>query len=200
MTGYTKKLLFDSSAINARVRELANDIRARHPSDKLLFVGILKGSFMFMADLVRALDQHCEIDFAKISSYGSETVSSGKLDVIMDVGIPLKDRVVILVDDIVDTGLTLSEYRRRLGPARDHEALAEHEILEPALFAHHAMGGGVEVGHETFPAMLAAALQQALPERGGCGNSFNTSCPGLSRAFTSLKQRAKNADGRNIRP
>ncbi len=114
MTSYKKNLLFDAQTIAGRVQQLAKDIAASHPDDPLVFVGILKGSFMFMADLVRAMDRPCEIDFARISSYGSETVSSGKLDVIMDVGISLKGRAVIIVDDIVDTGLTLSEYRKHL--------------------------------------------------------------------------------------
>ena len=114
MTSYKKNLLFDAQTIAGRVQQLARDIAARHPDGPLVFVGILKGSFMFVADLVRAMDRPCEIDFARISSYGSETLSSGKLDVIMDVGIPLKNRTVILVDDIVDTGLTLSEYRKHL--------------------------------------------------------------------------------------
>ena len=114
MTSYKQKLLFDEQAIADRVEQLARDVSAAHPEGPLVFVGILKGSFMFMADLVRAVNRPCEIDFARISSYGSSTSSSGKLNVIMDVGIPLKDRAVFLVDDIVDTGLTLSEYRKHL--------------------------------------------------------------------------------------
>lgn len=114
MTGYKKRLLFDAQTICNRVQQLGREIASRHPGGKLVFVGILKGSFMFMADLVRALDQPCEIDFARISSYGSGSLSCGKLDVIMDVGICLKDRSVFLVDDIVDTGLTLCEYRKHL--------------------------------------------------------------------------------------
>lgn len=114
MREFKKSVLFDAPSIAARVQELGKEISLNHPEGNLLLIGILKGSFVFLADLVRHLDVSCEIDFAKISSYGSGTVSSGKLNVIMDVGAQVKDRDVILVDDIVDSGLTLSEYREYL--------------------------------------------------------------------------------------
>ena len=109
-----KHILFDADTIAARVRQIGREISANHPEGDLLFVGILKGSFMFLADLIRALDRPCQVDFAKIASYGSGTVSSGKLDIILDIGSSVKDKNVILVDDIVDSGLTLSEYRTTL--------------------------------------------------------------------------------------
>jgi len=114
MREFKKSVLFDAASIAAKVDELAKQIAMDYPEGNLLLIGILKGSFVFMADLVRKLDVSCEIDFAKISSYGSGTVSSGKLNVILDVGAEVKDRDVILVDDIVDSGLTLSEYREYL--------------------------------------------------------------------------------------
>jgi len=113
------RVLFGQKEIAARVQEIAGEISAKYPDGDVLFIGILKGSFVFLADLVRAVDRPCHIDFARISSYGGDTVSSGKLDIAMDVRIPVRDRNVILVDDIVDTGLTLSQYRERilqLGP------------------------------------------------------------------------------------
>jgi hypoxanthine phosphoribosyltransferase len=114
MERFNRRILFSAGEIAARVKEMAREISERHPEGELLFIGILKGSFVFLADLVRLLDRPCQVDFARIASYGAGTVSSGRLDIIMDVGIPVKDRDVILVDDIVDSGLTLSEYRRRL--------------------------------------------------------------------------------------
>jgi hypoxanthine phosphoribosyltransferase len=114
MTQFKKRLLFDEDTIRGRVKELAGEIAARHPDGDIVFIGILKGSFVFLADLVRCLNVDCQIDFARIASYGSETVSSGKLEIKLDAGIPVKDRAVIIVDDIVDTGLTLSEYRKRV--------------------------------------------------------------------------------------
>lgn len=108
------RVLFAPEAIAERVQAIGREISAKYPEGDVLFIGVLKGSFMFLADLVRAVDRPCHIDFVRISSYGAETASSGKLDIVMDVRIPVKDRHVILVDDIVDTGLTLSEYRKRI--------------------------------------------------------------------------------------
>lgn len=114
MEGAKRKLLFSSEQIAARVKELGEQISADYPDGNVLLIGILKGSFVFLADLARCLDQPCQVDFARISSYGSGTVSSGQLKVAMDIGIPVEGRDVILVDDIVDTGLTLSQYRESL--------------------------------------------------------------------------------------
>jgi hypoxanthine phosphoribosyltransferase len=113
------KILFDEQAIALRVKELGAEISAKHPDGNLLLIGILKGCFMFVADLVRALNVSTQIDFVRVSSYRSGTTSCGVLDIIMDIGLPVEDRNVILIDDIVDSGLTLSEYCKRiqkLGP------------------------------------------------------------------------------------
>ena len=114
MKQFKKRILFDGETISQRVREIGREISLKYPAGDLLLIGILKGSFIFMADLCRSLDVSCKVDFVRISSYGNGTVTSGKLDIIMDVGIPVRDKNVILVDDIVDSGLTLSEYRTRL--------------------------------------------------------------------------------------
>ncbi len=110
----TKRMILDRDTIARRVKEMGAEISARHPEGNLLLIGILKGSFIFMADLVRSLSVPVQVDFARIASYGNSTVSCGALKIIMDVDIPVKDRDVILVDDIIDTGLTLSEYRKDL--------------------------------------------------------------------------------------
>lgn len=126
MSALTKKVLFDAETISLRVTQLGREISIRHPEGNLLLIGILKGCFMFMADLVRALDVACQIDFVRVSSYGSGTCSSGELEIIMDSRIPVENRDVILVDDIVDSGLTLCEYRNvvaRRGP-RSLETIA----------------------------------------------------------------------------
>ncbi|MBI5568908.1 MAG: hypoxanthine phosphoribosyltransferase [Desulfomonile tiedjei] len=114
MTQVKKRILFDAETIGARVKELATEISTNHPDGNLLLIGLLKGSFVFLADLVRHLTVPCEIDFARVASYGTGTVSSGTLEIIMDVQTPIRGKDVILVDDIVDTGLTLSEYRKRI--------------------------------------------------------------------------------------
>jgi hypoxanthine phosphoribosyltransferase len=109
-----KRMILDEDTIARRVKEMGAEICARHPEGNLLLIGILKGSFIFMADLVRSLSVPVQVDFARIASYGSGTVSCGDFKIIMDVDIPVRGRDVILVDDIVDTGLTLSEYRKCL--------------------------------------------------------------------------------------
>lgn len=114
MMGNEKRVLFTQEAIQKRVIEMGREISKKHPEGDLLLVGILKGCFIFMADLIRSLNVNCEVDFARISSYGASDTSMGSLDIIMDVTAPLKDRTVILVDDIVDTGLTLSQYKKTL--------------------------------------------------------------------------------------
>jgi hypoxanthine phosphoribosyltransferase len=114
VTPTKKRMLLDAETIATRIKELGSQISTNHPEGNLLLIGILKGSFMFVADLIRHLTVPCQVDFARIASYGHETVTSGKLDIIMDAKIPVQGRDVILVDDIVDTGLTLSEYRKRI--------------------------------------------------------------------------------------
>lgn len=114
MADMKKKILIDEDTIAARVKELGREISAQYPEGNLLIIAILKGSFVFLADLVRNLSVSCEIDFAKISSYGAGTVSSGSLNILLEPQASVQDRDVLLLDDIVDSGLTLSEYRNLL--------------------------------------------------------------------------------------
>ncbi len=106
--------IFDESTIRARVAELAKQISRDYPDGDVVFIGILKGAFVFLSDLVRALDKPCHIEFVRISSYGSSKTSSGELKILLDIAGSVEGKDVILVDDIVDTGLTLSQYRQRL--------------------------------------------------------------------------------------
>lgn len=109
-----KKILFDADTIARRVQELGAEISAKYAHENLLVVGVLKGCFVFVADLVRHLTCDCVVDFARIASYGAGTESSGHLKIITDILTDVKGKRVLLVDDIVDTGLTLSEYRQHL--------------------------------------------------------------------------------------
>jgi len=99
---------------------MAAEIRAAVPHDDIHFVCVLKGAFLFLADLVRAMDERVTLDFIAVSSYGSGTTSSGEVRLVKDVDASLEGRHVVIVEDIVDTGLTLhylQDIVRRRGPA-----------------------------------------------------------------------------------
>ena len=101
-------VLLDADTIQARVRELAGEIEGDYPeAEGLLLVCVLKGGFMFMADLVRAMSTRVSIDFIAVSSYGSGTKSSGEVRFQKDLDVSLENRNVVVIEDIVDTGLTL---------------------------------------------------------------------------------------------
>ena len=101
-------VLYTSDAIQARLAELAADIEADYVGRDLLLVGVLNGAIMVMADLSRNLSRHCEMDWMAISSYGSGTQSSGVVRILKDLNTELAGRDVLVVEDIVDTGLTLA--------------------------------------------------------------------------------------------
>jgi hypoxanthine phosphoribosyltransferase len=99
--------LISQAEISARVTALARQMDAELPPGPLTVVGVLRGAFVFMADLVRALPRPLICDFLGVRSYGDATVSSGVVEITSDLGTPITDRNVLLVEDIVDTGLTL---------------------------------------------------------------------------------------------
>lgn len=101
------KELISQSAIARRVRELGAQISADYAGRELLVVGILKGSWVFLADLVRQLSIPVLIDFMTVSSYGQSTKTSGVVKIVLDLKCPLEGRDVLVVEDILDTGLTL---------------------------------------------------------------------------------------------
>jgi hypoxanthine phosphoribosyltransferase len=103
------KILLDAAAIQARVRELAAEIAGDYDAGEAIhFVCVLKGGFMFMADLVRAMGPRVTLDFIAMSSYAKSTTSSGEVRMLKDLDSGLEGRHVIIVEDIVDTGLTLT--------------------------------------------------------------------------------------------
>jgi hypoxanthine phosphoribosyltransferase len=106
--------------LQARIRELGKEITADYEGRPPLLVGVLKGAFVFMSDLSRAIDLPVEFDFMAVSSYGSATRSSGVVRILKDLDLDLTDRHVLIVEDIVDSGLTLAYLRKNLaarGPA-----------------------------------------------------------------------------------
>ena len=100
------KVLIDRARIQARVHELGDEIAADHPDGALLLLGVLKGSFIFMADLARAIPRPLSVEFLGVQSYGGATKSSGAVQITQDLTVPIDGRDVVIVEDIVDTGLT----------------------------------------------------------------------------------------------
>jgi hypoxanthine phosphoribosyltransferase len=102
------EVLFTEDQIQARLAEMAKVIEADYEGRDLLMVGVLRGAVMVMADLARSLDRHVEMDWMAVSSYGSGTKSSGVVRILKDLDTDISGRHVLVVDEIIDTGLTLS--------------------------------------------------------------------------------------------
>lgn len=106
-----KEVLVTSEQIKARIKELAKQISRDYAGKRPLMIGILKGAWVYSADLVRELDCDCEINFMSVSSYGNSTVTSGSVTILKDISVSCRDRHVIIVEDIVDTGITMSRLK-----------------------------------------------------------------------------------------
>lgn len=122
------EVLIDEPTLSTRVQELADAIQRDYDGEPVLFVGVLKGAVMFMADLARALPTSVEMDFMAVSSYGYGTNSSGVVRILKDLDTHIGGRHVILVEDIIDSGLTLSWLLRNLS-ARDPASLEVCALL-----------------------------------------------------------------------
>ena len=108
------EVLIDEERLRARVAELGEEISTDYAGRELLLIGVLKGAVFFMADLMRHLTIPCEVDFMAISSYGASTDSSGVVRILKDLDINIDGRDVLVVEDIIDSGLTLSYLMRNL--------------------------------------------------------------------------------------
>jgi hypoxanthine phosphoribosyltransferase len=108
------EVLIDAQTLSGRIAELGAEVSADYEGRDLLLIGVLKGAVFFMADLMRRLTIPCEVDFMAISSYGASTDSSGVVRILKDLDINIEGRDVLVVEDIIDSGLTLSYLMRNL--------------------------------------------------------------------------------------
>src|SRR3954454_7105134 len=108
------EILVQPDELQHRIRQLGEEISRDYAGHELLLIGVLKGAVFFLADLMRQIDVPCEVDFMAVSSYGSSTDSSGVVRILKDLDAPLEGRDVLIVEDIVDSGLTLQYLMRTL--------------------------------------------------------------------------------------
>jgi len=115
-----RQLIVSTEQLHDRVRELGRQITEEYEGRRLVLLGVLNGAFIFAADLCRAIELDVEIDFIRVASYGTSTVSSGTIRLLKEPGIDLAGKDVLLVEDIVDTGTTMAWLRDhfRRSPAR----------------------------------------------------------------------------------
>ena len=122
-------ILANEEQIRQRIATLGRQITADYAGKEPLFVGVLKGCFVFMADLVRACDVKCTVDFMVVSSYGAGTVSSGAVEIVKDLSQDIAGRDIIIVEDILDSGNTLS-YLTRIMKARNPASIRIVTLLD----------------------------------------------------------------------
>lgn len=152
--------MISASAIAKRVAELGAEIDRRLPAGPLTVVAVLRGAFMFAADLVRAIPRDLSCDFLGVRSYGDATVSSGVVEITSDLGAPIEGRHVLLVEDIADTGLTLRyllDVLRARGPASLHTCVL---LAKP-----ESKAAGVPLDFVGFPAPDAFVVGYGLDAR-----------------------------------
>ncbi len=123
------EILIDERTLQARIRELGEQISRDYEGKKPILVGVLKGAFMFMADLIRHISIPHEVDFMATSSYGAATETSGVVRILKDLDTPISGRHVLIVEDIIDTGLTL-DYLTRILKARNPASLRICTLLD----------------------------------------------------------------------
>lgn len=114
-----ERVLYTEDELKARVEELGREITADYAGEPLMLVCILRGAATFMTDLARSIDLPLEMDYMSVSSYGNEAQSSGRVRIVQDVSLSVEDKHILIVEDVLDTGLTLHHLIKRfdaLGP------------------------------------------------------------------------------------
>ncbi|MCC7386702.1 MAG: hypoxanthine phosphoribosyltransferase [Deltaproteobacteria bacterium] len=132
MVTKSPRVMFSAEALAARVSELGRQITADYAGSEVTVVGVLNGSFVFMADLVRAIDLPIRCDFLGLSSYGSATESSGVVAITKDLSGPIEGRHLLIVEDIVDTGLTMAYLMQNLATRRPASVKLVSLLSKPA--------------------------------------------------------------------
>ncbi|MDD5191399.1 MAG: hypoxanthine phosphoribosyltransferase [Dehalococcoidales bacterium] len=107
-------VLYPRAEIVTTIKKLAGELNKEYAGKNPVVIGVLKGAFVFMADLVRELSFPLEIDFVRLASYGEEQVSSGEVEILADIRLAVKGRHVLIVEDIIDTGKTIAFYKKYL--------------------------------------------------------------------------------------
>lgn len=147
-----KSIVYDEETIAARVRELGQEITAAYPDGHLLVLGLLKGSFIFLGDLVRQIQRPLQIDFLVATSYGNEKVSSGQVRLLYDPETGLDGKHILLVEDIIDSGRTMNRLVTLL-KGREPRSLAVCALLDKQI-APQPVEGLRFVGFNAPPAFL----------------------------------------------
>ena len=171
--------IVEADELQARVRELGAEISKDYAGREVMLLGVLKGAVFFLADLVRCLDMPCELDFMAVSSYGSLTDSSGVVRILKDLDAPIEGKDVLIVEDIVDSGLTLNYLLRNLR-GRDPRSLevcallvkpGRRKIDLPIKYVgfeipnRYVVGYGLDLDQRYRNLPYVAAVQDALAAR-----------------------------------
>ncbi|MBV6521520.1 MAG: Hypoxanthine phosphoribosyltransferase [Gemmatimonadaceae bacterium] len=130
-----KRIVYTAEELSARVHALGRDITDAYPDGPLLILGLLKGSFIFVSDLVRSIQRPLQVDFLVAASYGSEMVSSGEVRLVYDPETTLEGKHILLVEDIVDSGRTLGKVMEVLA-ARDPRSIEVCALLHKHVATH----------------------------------------------------------------
>ncbi len=159
------EILVDEETLRSRVAELGAEVSADYHGRDLLLIGVLKGAVFFMADLMRHLTIPCEVDFMAISSYGDSTDSSGIVRILKDLDINIEGRDVLVVEDIIDSGLTLSYLMRNL-ESREPATLEVCALADQARPPPDRRSGALRRLRDPGPVRrrLRPRLRRAVPE------------------------------------